>query len=152
MDMFTTFLTPEFLSLIGGSLAGFLFRTIAERRQDEKERFERTLSLIDKRTQVADAAVKRVSLDAGKTVRRFIVLCILFGTIIAPFILPFFGIPTVVELEETRHSPLDLFGLFGSNTYVSFETINGYLFTTENRQILVTIVGFYFGNASAKNK
>jgi len=150
--MFASLLTPEFLSLIGGSLTGFLFRTIAERRQNEKERFDRTLSLIDKRKEVADAAVERVSVSAGKTVRRFIVLCILFGTIIAPFILPFFGIPTVVELEETKYAPLDLFGLFGTNTYVSFETINGYLFTTENRQILVTIVGFYFGNASARNK
>ena len=150
--MFASLLTPEFLSLIGGSLTGFLFRTIAERRQNEKERFDSTLSLFDIRKEVADAAVERVSVSAGKTVRRFIVLCILFGTIIAPFILPFFGIPTVVELEETRYAPLDLFGLFGTNTYVSFETINGYLFTTENRQILVTIVGFYFGNASARNK
>lgn len=150
--MLEAVLTTEFLSLVGGSLTGFLFRTMAEKRQNEKERFERTLSLIDKRTEVADAAVQRVSVDAGKRVRRFIVLCILFGTILAPFILPFFNIPTVVEIEELRPAPLDLFGLFGNNTYISFETINGYLFTTENRQILVTIVGFYFGNASARNK
>ena len=150
--MLDAFLSTEFLSLVGGSVAGFIFKTIAEKRQNEKERFERTLSLIDKRTEVADAAVQRVSVDAGKAVRRFIVLCILFGTILAPFILPFFSIPTVVELEETRYAPLDFFGLFGTNTYISFETINGYLFTTENRQILVTIVGFYFGNASAKVK
>jgi|TARA_R110000822_G_scaffold63150_1_gene155345 hypothetical protein len=150
--MLESFLTTEFLSLVGGSIAGFVFRTIAERRQDEKERFDRTLSLIDKRTEVADAAVKRVSLEAGKVVRRLIVLCILFGTIIAPFILPFFDIPVTVEVEEQRYAPLDLFGLFGKNTYISFETVTGYLFTTENRQILVTIVGFYFGNASAKGK
>ena len=150
--MLEAVLTTEFLSLVGGSLTGFLFRTMAEKRQNEKERFDRTLSLIDKRTEVADAAVQRVSVDAGKRVRRFIVLCILFGTILAPFILPFFNIPTVVEIEELRPAPLDFFGLFGNNTYISFETINGYLFTTENRQILVTIVGFYFGNASARNK
>ena len=150
--MFSAFLTPEFLSLVGGSLVGFLFRTMAEKRQDEKERFERTIALIDKRTEVADAAVQRIGVEAGKKVRRFIVLCVLFGTIIAPFLLPFFDIPVVVELEEQRNAPLDLFGLFGKNTYISFETIRGYLFTTENRQILVTIVGFYFGNASAKNK
>jgi len=145
-------LTTEFLSLIGGSLAGFVFRTLAERRQDEKERFDRTLQLIDKRKEAADAAVKRVPLEAGKVVRRIIVLCVLFGTILAPFILPFFSIPTVVELEEQRYAPLDFFGLFGKNTYISFESINGYLFTQENRQILVAIVGFYFGNASAKAK
>ena len=125
---------------------------MAEKRQDEKKRFERTIALIDKRTEVADAAVQRIGVEAGKKVRRFIVLCVLFGTIIAPFLLPFFDIPVVVELEEQRNAPLDLFGLFGKNTYISFETIRGYLFTTENRQILVTIVGFYFGNASAKNK
>ena len=47
--MLESLLTTEFLSLIGGSLAGFVFRTLAERRQDEKERFDRTLQLIDKR-------------------------------------------------------------------------------------------------------
>ena len=150
--MFASFLTPEFLSLIGGSITGFIFKTMAEKRLDDKARFERTLSLIDKRTEVADAAVNRVGIEAGKVVRRIIVLCILFGTIIAPFILPFFSIPTVVELEETRYAPLDFFGLFGTNNYISFQTINGYLFTTENRQILVTIVGFYFGNASARSR
>lgn len=150
--MFASFLTPEFLSLIGGSITGFIFKTMAEKRLDDKARFERTLSLIDKRTEVADAAVTRVGIEAGKVVRRIIVLCILFGTIIAPFILPFFSIPTVVELEETRYAPLDFFGLFGTNNYISFQTINGYLFTTENRQILVTIVGFYFGNASARSR
>lgn len=150
--MIEAFLTTEFLSLIGGSLVGFIFKTMAERRQDEKERFERTLSLIDKRTEVADAAAQRVSIEAGKVVRRTIVLCVLFGTIIAPFILPFFNIPVVVEIEEQKYAPLDFFGLFGKNTIISFETIRGYLFTTENRQILVTVVGFYFGGAAAKSK
>ena len=140
------------MSLIGGSIFGFIFKTMAEKRLDDKARFDRTLSLIDKRTEVADAAVDRVGIEAGKVVRRIIVLCILFGTIIAPFILPFFSIPTVVELEEVRYAPLDFFGLFGTNNYTSFQAINGYLFTTENRQILVTIVGFYFGNASARSR
>ena len=116
----------------------------------KKKDLRETIQLIDKQKEVADAAVKRVPLEAGKVVRRTIVLCILFGTIIAPFVLPFFSIPTVVELEEQRYAPLDFFGLFGKNTYISFQTINGYLFTTENRQILVTIVGFYFGQASAR--
>jgi hypothetical protein len=33
-----------------------------------------------------------------------------------------------------------------------FQTINGYLFTQENREILVSIIGFYFGSAAAGNK
>lgn len=150
--MLQALLTPEFLSLVGGSAVGFIFRAMAERRMAEQERFDRTLSLIDKRTEVADAAVQRVSVEAGKVVRRIIVLCILFGTIIAPFLLPFFDIPVTVEVEEVKPAPLDLFGLFGTNTYISYETVTGYLFTTENRQILVTIIGFYFGNASAKGR
>lgn len=150
--MLQALLTPEFLSLVGGSAVGFIFRAMVERRMAEQERFERTLSLIDKRKEVADAAVQRVSVEAGKVVRRIIVLCVLFGTIIAPFLLPFFDIPVTVEVEEVKPAPLDFFGLFGTNTYTSFETVTGYLFTQENRQILVTIIGFYFGNASAKGK
>jgi len=150
--MLEALLTQEFLSLVGGSAVGFIFRAMAERRMAEQERFDRTLSLIDKRKEVADAAVQRVSVEAGKMVRRIIVLCILFGTIIAPFLLPFFDIPITVEVEEIKPAPLDFFGLFGTNTYISYETVTGYLFTTENRQILVTIIGFYFGNASAKGR
>jgi hypothetical protein len=150
--MLEALLTTEFLSMMGGSIVGFIFRALAEKRQNEKERFDRTMALIDKRREVADAAVERVSIEAGKVVRRIIVLCILFGTIIAPFILPFFHIPVVVEMEEVKNAPLDLFGLFGKNTYISFESINGYLFTQENRQILVTIVGFYFGQAAGKTR
>lgn len=150
--MLGALLTPEFLSLVGGSAVGFIFRAMAERRMAEQERFDRTLSLIDKRKEVADAAVQRVGVEAGKVVRRTIVLCVLFGTIIAPFLLPFFEIPVTVEVEEVKPAPLDFFGIFGTNTYISFESVTGYLFTTENRQILVTIVGFYFGNASAKGR
>ena len=47
--MLEALMTTEFLSLIGGSLAGFIFRSLAEKRQDEKERFERTIQLIDKK-------------------------------------------------------------------------------------------------------
>ena len=76
----------------------------------------------------------------------------MFGTIIAPFVLPFFEVPTVVEIVEKRNAPLDFFGLFGTNEVISFETVRGYLFTTENRQILVTIVGFYFGSAVGRSR
>lgn len=150
--MLGSLLTVEFLSLIGGSLAGFIFKTIAERRQDEQERFERTLQALSASDASFDAAQKRVGSEAGKWVRRLIVMTILFGTIIAPFILPFYQIPTVVEVQETRHAPLDLFGLFGVSDKVSYKEINGYLFTTENRQILISIVGFYFGSATGRRR
>ena len=83
----------ELLSLIGGSAVGFIFRYMAEKRQAEQENFKRLLELNSVLEKGRDAAVKRVPIDAGKAVRQIIVLAILFGTIIAPFVLPFFGIP-----------------------------------------------------------
>ena len=145
--MLTSFLTPEFLTLIGSSLTGFLFRYLAEKRKDQKEMFERAMARSKRRDESADLAVKRVSVDAGKIIRRIIVVTILFGTILAPFILPFFSIPTVVEVTEKSGSFL---GIFGGNTSIKFQEVYGYLFTEENRQILLTIVGFYFGNAAGK--
>ena len=145
--MLTSFLTPEFLTLIGSSLTGFLFRFWAEKRKDQKEMFERAMARSKRQDESADLAVKRVSVDAGKIIRRIIVVTILFGTILAPFILPFFDIPTVVEVTEKSGS---FFGLFGGDTSIKFQEVYGYLFTEENRQILLTIVGFYFGNAAGK--
>ena len=58
------------------------------------------MGVAEKENEHADAAVGRVSIDAGKLVRRFIVLCIMFGTIIAPFIIAYSdGVTTVVEHE-----------------------------------------------------
>ena len=39
---------------------------------------------------------------------------------------------------------------FGGDTSIKFQEVYGYLFTEENRQILLTVVGFYFGNAAGK--
>lgn len=143
-------MTPEFLSLIGGGAAGFIFRHMAEKRQAEQENFRRLLEANDRTNRNQNEATRRVSVDAGRTVRQIIVLMILFGTIAAPFVLPFFGIPTVVEVIQTN--PEWMFGLVPETKETIFQTVNGYLFTQENRQILVSIVGFYFGGAAAANK
>jgi len=140
----------ELLSLIGGSAAGFIFRHMAEKRQAEQENFKRILELNTAAEKSRDAATKRVPIDAGKAVRQIIVLAILFGTIVAPFVLPFFGIPTVVEVIQTN--PEFLFGLIPESKETIFQSVTGYLFTQENRQILLSIVGFYFGSATAGNK
>ena len=142
-----SFLTPEFLTLIGSSLTGFLFKYMAEKRQDQKEIFERMIGRSKRQDESQDLAVARVGVEAGKTVRRLIVVTILFGTIMAPFILLFFGIPTVVEITETEGT---FFG-FGGRQRVTFHEIYGYLFTEENRQVLLAIVGFYFGQAVGKS-
>ena len=140
----------ELISLIGGSATGFLFRYMAEKRAAEQENFKRLLDANKQTTENQDKAVQRVPLDAGKAVRQIIVLAVLFGTIVAPFVLPFFSIPTVVEVVQTN--PEILFGLIPETKETIFQSVSGYLFTQENRQILLAIVGFYFGSATAGNK
>ena len=146
------FLTAEFMSLVGSSLVGFLFRSNAERRKEQAEGFNRIIDANKASNKSYDSAKDRVSISAGKWVRRGIVIAILFGTILAPFVLPFFQIPTVVEIEETRRQWWDIFGLAGTFTSISLEPVDGYLLIKENRQILISIVGFYFGNAVAANR
>jgi len=142
------FLSPDFLSLLTGSATGFLFKAMAERRQQDHERFQMAMGKAEKENEHADAAVQRVGIDAGKLVRRFIVLCIMFGTIIAPFIIAYSdGVTTVVEHEATAYKSWDLLKLFPAENVRTYTPVEGYLYTEENRQILVTIVGFYFGTA-----
>jgi hypothetical protein len=140
----------EVVSLIAGGATGFLFRYMAQKSQDQKEMFERLMAANKQTTENQNAAAERVPLDVGKGVRQIIVLAILFGTFLAPFVLPFFGVPTFVEVDAT--TPEGLFGLFPQYTKKFFVEINGYLFTSENRQILLAVIGFYFGSASAANK
>jgi len=140
----------ELISLLGGGFTGFLFRYMAQKSQDQKELFSQMMSANKQTTDNQDKAVVRVPLDSGRIVRQVIVLGVLFATLLAPFILPFFGTPTFVEVDAT--TPEGLFGLIPSSTRKFFVEINGYLFTSENRQILLSIVGFYFGSAAASNK
>jgi hypothetical protein len=137
----------ELLSMLGGSAVGFLFRFIAQKSQDQKELFERMMAANTQTTSNQDKAVERVPLDVGKGVRQIIVLSTLFATFLAPFVLPFFGVPTFVEVDATQTNFL---GPDVLRKY--FVEINGFLFTSENRQILLSIVGFYFGSAAAANK
>jgi hypothetical protein len=97
-----------------------------------------------------DKAVQRVSLDAGRVVRQIIVLTVLFGAFAAPFILPFFGVPTFIEVDVKN--PETLFGLIPETGRKAFVELNGFFWTSENRQVLLSIVGFYFGSAAANNK
>ena len=142
--------TPELISLVGGAATGFLFRYMAQKAQDQKEIFERLIAANKQTTENQDKAAKRVPLDVGKGIRQLIVLAILFATLLAPFILPFFGLPTFVEVDA--RSPEGLFGLIPETTRKYFVEVNGFLYASETRQILVSIVGFYFGSAAASNK
>jgi len=140
----------ELLSMLGGGITGFVFRYVAEKRENDKQLFERLIALNEQKEKTIESAAKRVPIDIGKGVRQLIVLTVLFSTLAAPFILPFFGIPTFVEVETK--SPEYLLGLFPGFTKTFFVELNGYLYAEEYRQVLLSIVGFYFGSAAAGNK
>jgi len=144
--MFST----ELISMVGGAFTGFLFRYMAQKSQDQKEMFNQLIQANKLTTENQDKAVQRVSVDAGKFVRRIIVLTVLFGAFAAPFILPFFGIPTFIEVDVKN--PESLFGLIPETGKKVFVELNGFFWTSENRQVLLSIVGFYFGSAAANNK
>ena len=143
-------MTLELITMIGGTIVGFIFRYLAERAKERHELFKRAIAWKAAEDESADKAAKRVPVDVGKWVRRAIVMSVLFGVILAPFVLSLLGYSTVVEVET--QSPEWLFGLFGGGTEVLFVELDGYLMVPEVRQTLTAIVGFYFGNASAAAK
>ena len=101
-------------------------------------------------TENQDKAVQRVPIDVGKNVRRLIVVSCLFAVVAAPFVLPFFGIPTFVEFSQKQ--PDAIFGFIPETTRRYFVEIPGYFLAEENRQVLLAVIGFYFGSAVGSNK
>ena len=143
------YMPMELITMIGGSITGFIFRYLAERAKERAAFYKMAIGMKKAEDDSADRAVKRVPVDVGKWVRRLIVCCILFGVILAPFILSLLGLSTIVQVEETKGTFL---GLFGGGTEIAFVELKGYLMVAEVRQTLTAIVGFYFGNATAAAK
>ena len=135
----------EVITLVGGSIAGFVFKYMAERAKDRQEQFKMLIKRTKAQEDAHNAAAQRVPIDGGKWIRRIIVCTILFGVVLAPFILALIGIPTIVEITEESRSLF--WGLIGGGTHVKFIELPGYILIPEVRQTLTTIVGFYFGAA-----
>ena len=143
-------MSMELITMIGGTVVGFIFRYLAERARERHEIYKRAIGWKKAEDTSADKAAQRVPIDVGKWVRRAIVASVLFAVILAPFILSIMGYSTIVEVET--QNPEWFFGLFGGGTEVLFVELKGYLMIPEVRQTLTAIVGFYFGNASAAAK
>ena len=133
--------------MAGGSLVGFFFKLVAKRAENEQKRFEMIMREKKFIEESVNNAVKRVPIEAGKWVRRLIVVSVLFGVILAPFVVTFLNHPIVVEELVTRKI---LWGLLGTRTEPVFIEIEGYLLVPEIRQALTAIIGFYFGQATVK--
>ena len=137
----------EIMTMFGGSIVGFFFKIVAKRAENEQKRFEMLMKEKEAADISADKAVERVSVDEGKCVRSNNVISVLFGVILAPFVITFFNRPIVVEEMITKKV---LWGLLGTKTEPVFVEIEGYLLVPEIRQALTAIIGFYFGQATVK--
>lgn len=145
-------ITPELINMGVGLTTGFLFRFMSERAKARDRAFEKAMSMKDKDFEQSEDskanALARINAEAGKYVRRFLVVAVCFATILAPFILTYLGLPTFIESTETSRGWL--WGLVGEKVTPVFVQINGYLLIEEVRQFLALLGGFYFGNAAAK--
>jgi hypothetical protein len=137
----------EILTLFGGSITGFIFKFMAQRSQDNQKKFEMLMERNKFAEDTRNAAAQRATGSAGSWVRRFIVISIMFGVILAPFMATLLSIPVVLEVDQTK--PI-LFGLFGSRTEKIFVESIGYVLIPEIRQALTAIIGFYFGQSTVK--
>lgn len=138
----------ELISLIAGSFTGFLFKFAAEKRKENAHILEIALKAKKAESEFYDRAVKRVPLDAGKIVRRFIVGSVFFAIVFGPFLLSLTGVPVVVQTTEQYGGWL--FGLIPRWTDTVFTNIQGFVLLPEVRHLLPAIGGFYLGQGSAK--
>tara|TARA_R110002124_G_scaffold86084_2_gene222906 strand:+ start:64 stop:489 length:426 start_codon:yes stop_codon:yes gene_type:complete len=137
----------EIITLLGGSITGFIFKFMAKRSQDNQKKFEMLMKRNKFAEETRNAAAQRATGAAGSWVRRFIVISIMFGVILAPFLATLLSIPVIMEVEQVR--PI-LFGLFGNRTEKIFVESMGYVLIPEIRQSLTAIIGFYFGQSTVK--
>ena len=132
-------MSTELLAMLGGGASGFIFKLIGTLVQNQAAV---TKGLIEKQKasdESADAAAKRV--DAfGAWTRRIIVLTVLFGVIIAPFILAHSEEGVTVASEYSKW--------FGFSKGTNYQTLHGYIILPEIKTAVISIISFYFGSAA----
>ena len=141
-------MTIELITALGGSVAGYVMKLISIRSQQQHELMRMALDNREQADSSSNQAAARVGIDAGRFVRRTIVLSVLFGVVLLPILAPLLGLPVVVEGEEAGRSWL--FGLIEEETRVVFHEIRGVLLLPELRQVFLALASFYFGQGAAR--
>jgi hypothetical protein len=132
-------MSTELLAMLGGGFSGFIFKLIGTMVANQAAVTEGLIKRQQAMDSSADAAAARV--DAfGAWTRRIIVLTVLFGVIIAPFILAHSEEGITVAAEYSKW-----FGLFSGTSY---QTLHGYLILPEIKTAVISIISFYFGSAA----
>lgn len=132
-------MTTELLAMLGGGFSGFVFKLIGTMVQNQAAITEGLIKKQQASDASADAAAARV--DAfGAWTRRIIVLTVLFGVIIAPFILAHSEEGVTVASEYSKW--------FGFSKGTAYQTLHGYIILPEIKTAVISIISFYFGSAA----
>ena len=132
-------MSTELLAMLGGGASGFIFKLVGTLVQNQAAVTEGLIKKQKASDDSADAAAARV--DAfGAWTRRIIVFTVLFGVIIAPFIL--------AHSEEGVTVATDYSKWFGFSKGTTYETLHGYIILPEIKTAIISIISFYFGSAA----
>ena len=132
-------MTTELLAMLGGGFSGFVFKLIGTMVQNQAAVTEGLIKKQQASDDSADRAAARV--DAfGAWTRRIIVLTVLFGVIIAPFILAHSEEGVTVASEYSKW--------FGFAKGTAYQTLHGYIILPEIKTAVISIISFYFGSAA----
>ena len=134
-------MTTELIAMLGGGASGFIFKLIGTMVSNQQALTEGLIKKQKASDDSADRADKRGG-PGGAWVRRFIVIVVLFGVVVAPFLLAHSGDGVTVASEYSKW--------FGLIKGVSYETLYGYVILPEIRTSIITIVSFYFGSSTVK--
>ena len=132
-------MTTELLAMLGGGASGFLFKLIGTMVTSQQANVDNLIKKQKASDESADAAAKRTG-DGGAIVRRIIVVTVLFGVIIAPFILAHSDEGVTVANEYSKW--------FGFSKGTTYETLHGYIILPEIKTAIISIISFYFGSAA----
>jgi len=132
-------MSTELLAMLGGGASGFMFKLIGTLVQNQAAVTEGLIKKQKASDDSADAAAARVD-SFGAWTRRIIVFTVLFGVIIAPFILAHSDEGVTVATEYSKW--------FGFSKGVTYETLHGYIILPEIKTAIISIISFYFGSAA----
>jgi len=127
----------ELISMLGGGLAGFVFRFMAASLENQ----QRTTEMLLQKQTMADDSADRAAKRGTHVGRRVLVFTILWVLCLAPFFGSLIGIDTWVESER---APWDLLGIFSGG----WEQLRGIVILPELRAALIAAVGFYLGGST----
>jgi len=127
----------ELISMLGGGLAGFIFRFMAISVENQ----QRTTEMLLQKQISDDDSSDRASKRGTHIGRRVLVFTVLWTLAVAPFLGSLIGIDTWVQRDR---APWDLLGIFTGG----WEQLQGIVVLPELRAALLAAVGFYLGGSS----